>query len=89
MDYWVLANAEYYPELVEFPDNIRQLEALERTGLVAADRCQRLIETYIRIRERLHELALGDQRRIVADAELAAEREWVTSVWEETFAGER
>ena len=30
VDYWVLANAEYYPELVEFPDNIRQLEALER-----------------------------------------------------------
>ena len=88
VDYWVLANAEYYPELVEFPDNIRQLEALERTGLVPADRCQRLIETYIRIRERLHELALGDQRRVVAEAELTPEREWVTSVWKETFAGE-
>ena len=86
VDYWVLANAEYYPELVEFPDNIRQLEALERTGLVAADRCKRLIETYIRIRERLHELALAEQRRVVPQAELAAEREWVTSIWEETFA---
>nr|NIW25401.1 bifunctional [glutamate--ammonia ligase]-adenylyl-L-tyrosine phosphorylase/[glutamate--ammonia-ligase] adenylyltransferase [Gammaproteobacteria bacterium] len=88
VDYWVLANAEYYPELVEFPDNIRQLEALARTGLVAADRCQRLIETYIRIRERLHDLALGDQRRVVSEAELTDERAWVTSVWEETFAGE-
>ena len=28
-----------YPELVEFPDNIRQLEALERVGLVPAERC--------------------------------------------------
>ncbi len=88
VDYWVLANAERYPELVEFPDNIRQLEALARTGLVLADRCQRLIETYIRIRERLHELALGEQPRVVSDAELAAERAWVTGVWEETFAGE-
>ncbi len=88
VDYWVLANAEFYPELVEFPDNIRQLEALERTGLVAADRCQRLIDAYIRIRERIHELALDDQRRVVAEAEFAAERAWVTGVWEETFAGE-
>lgn len=86
VDYWVLASAEYYPELVEFPDNIRQLEALERTGLVPADRCRRLIDIYIRIRERLHELALGDQRRVVAEAELAAEREWVSSVWNEVFA---
>ncbi len=86
VDYWVLANAEFYPELVEFPDNIRQLEALARTGLVAADRCESLIETYIRIRERLHELALAEQRRVVPQAELAAEREWVTSIWEETFA---
>ncbi|NNC65207.1 MAG: bifunctional [glutamate--ammonia ligase]-adenylyl-L-tyrosine phosphorylase/[glutamate--ammonia-ligase] adenylyltransferase, partial [Gammaproteobacteria bacterium] len=86
VDYWVLASAEDYPELLEYPDNIRQLEALERTGLVAADRCQRLIETYIRIRERLHELALADQRRVVPDTELAAEREWVTRVWQETFA---
>jgi glutamate-ammonia-ligase adenylyltransferase len=86
VDYWVLASAEDYPELLEYPDNIRQLEALERTGLVAADRCQRLIETYIRIRERLHELALADQRRVVPETELAAEREWVTRVWQETFA---
>ena len=88
VDYWVLANAEDYPELVEFPDNIRQLEALARTGLVEAARCQRLIEIYIRIRERLHELALGDRRRVVADEELARERAWVTSVWQETFPSE-
>ena len=88
VDYWVLANAERYPELVEFPDNIRQLEALERTGLVPADRCQRLIETYIRIRERLHDLALGDQPRVVSESELEAERALVTGVWEDTFAGE-
>lgn len=88
VDYWVLANAEFYPELVEFPDNIRQLEALERAGLVSADRCRRLIDIYIRIRERLHELALGDRGRVVSEEELAAEREWVTSLWEETFNGE-
>ena len=38
VDYWVLAHSAEYPELVEFPDNIRQLEALERVGLVPAER---------------------------------------------------
>ena len=34
VDYWVLAHSGAYPELVEFPDNIRQLEGLARVGLV-------------------------------------------------------
>ena len=88
VDYWVLAHAHEYPELIEYPDNIRQLEALERTGLVAADRCQRLIEVYISIRERLHELALAEQGRVVGTVEFTVEREWVAGVWEEVFAGE-
>lgn len=85
VDYWVLDHAGEHPELVEFPDNIRQLEALERTGLVPADRCRRLIEIYIQIRERLHELALNGRGRVVDAEELAAERAWVTGIWEGVF----
>jgi glutamate-ammonia-ligase adenylyltransferase len=87
VDYWVLDRAPQFPELIEFPDNIRQLEALGRAGLVPADRCRRLIEIYIRIRERLHELALDDRGRVVDAGELDAERAWVTEVWNEQFAG--
>ena len=86
VDYWVLDSAAKYPELTEFPDNIRQLEALDRAGLVPADRCRRLIDIYIKIRGRLHELALDDRGRVVAASELAAERAWVTGVWNEVFA---
>jgi len=85
VDYWVLANAQAYPELIEFPDNIRQLEALERTGLVAAERCRRFIEIYISIRERMHELALAERRRVVSTAEFAEERQWVKDIWREVF----
>jgi glutamate-ammonia-ligase adenylyltransferase len=81
VDYRVLSHAAELPELVEFPDNIRQLEALERTGLVPAHDCESLIEIYIRIRERLHELALAGGGRVVDSSEFAQERELVTGLW--------
>jgi glutamate-ammonia-ligase adenylyltransferase len=85
VDYWVLSRAADYPDLIEFPDNIRQLEALERTGLVAADYCRRLIETYIEFRGRLHELALNDRGRVVGADEFATQRDWVRVIWDEVF----
>ncbi len=86
VDYWVLSNADAVPELVEHPDNIRQLEALERTGLVPAADCRSLIDIYIRIRERLHELALAGGPRVVDANELEAERRRVTGLWQAAFS---
>jgi len=85
IDYWVLSNAREYPELVEFPDNIRQLEAIERVGLESAERCRRLKEAYLAFRQRIHELALNEQSRVVAATEFEDLREWITSLWNEAF----
>jgi len=85
VDYWVLANSDRYPELVEFPDNVRQLEALERTGLVPAERCARLKDAYLALRKRVHELALDEAGRVVDASELRDVREFVTALWTETF----
>ena len=86
VDYWVLSRAAEIPELVEFPDNVRQLEALELTKSVSAERCQRLTTIYLMLRERSHELALNDAGRVVDASEFAAERLWVSSLWDEVFA---
>jgi glutamate-ammonia-ligase adenylyltransferase len=86
VDYWVLESSAAYPELVEFPDNIRQLEALERVGLVPAERCRQLKEAYLALRRRVHELALDERARVVPAQDFAAVRELVTSVWNEVFA---
>jgi glutamate-ammonia-ligase adenylyltransferase len=86
IDYWVLASSRDFPELVEFPDNVRQLEALERVGLVAPERCRRMKEAYLALRQRLHELALDEGGRVVAEGEFADLRAWVVGVWEEVFA---
>jgi len=87
VDYWVLASSREHPELVEFPDNVRQLEALERVGLVPAERCRRMKEAYLSLRQRIHELALDEGGRVVADHEFKELRAWVGGVWDEVFAG--
>jgi [glutamine synthetase] adenylyltransferase / [glutamine synthetase]-adenylyl-L-tyrosine phosphorylase len=87
VDYWVLAHSAEFPELVEFPDNVRQLEALERAGLVPSERCRRMKEAYLALRQRVHELALDEAGRVVPEHEFADLRAWVIGVWDEVFAG--
>jgi glutamate-ammonia-ligase adenylyltransferase len=86
VDYWVLAHAAETPELVDFPDKVRQLEALELAKLVSAERCQQLATIYLTLRERSHEVALNDAGRVVDISEFKAERLWVGSLWDEVFA---
>ncbi len=87
VDYWVLSSSDEFPELVEFPDNVRQLEALQRVGLVSATRCARLKEAYLALRQRLHELALDEAGRIVPEHEFKDLRAWVTAEWDRAFLG--
>jgi glutamate-ammonia-ligase adenylyltransferase len=87
VDYWVLAHSGEYPELVEFPDNIRQLEGLARLGLVPEERCLRLKDAYLELRRRVHELALDDGGRVVPEHEFTAVRELVGQVWDDVFQG--
>jgi glutamate-ammonia-ligase adenylyltransferase len=86
VDYWVLSNAAQTPALVEFPDNVRQLEALELAKLVPAEHCQELTHVYLLLRERSHELALNDAGRIVDASKFVDERRWVGMLWDEVFA---
>jgi glutamate-ammonia-ligase adenylyltransferase len=86
VDYWVLASSKAYPELVEFPDNVRQLEGLARVGVLTSERAARLKDAYLALRGRTHELALDEADRVVDDRELKELREWVISVWTEVFA---
>jgi glutamate-ammonia-ligase adenylyltransferase len=85
IDYWVLANAEQYPALVEYPDNVRQLEALAATGLVPAATCSALKDDYLRLRAETHVLALSDRGRLVSAEQFAELRARVRSLWEQTF----
>jgi len=85
VDYWVLAHAREFPDLVKFPDKVRQLEELENTGLVSPERCTRIKNIYITLRESAHELALNEGGRIVRGDSFAEERGWIGGVWAEVL----
>ncbi|MDX1562082.1 MAG: bifunctional [glutamate--ammonia ligase]-adenylyl-L-tyrosine phosphorylase/[glutamate--ammonia-ligase] adenylyltransferase, partial [Gammaproteobacteria bacterium] len=85
IDYWVLANADRYPALVTYPDNVRQLEALEAAGLVAAETCAQLKADYLDLRAVTHELALGDRGKTVPAERFTALRARISALWEEAF----
>jgi glutamate-ammonia-ligase adenylyltransferase len=87
IDYWALADAERHPALVTWPDNVRQLEALDAAGLVPSATCRQLKEDYLRLRARTHELALADGGRHAPIGDFAELRERVKSLWEATFGG--
>jgi glutamate-ammonia-ligase adenylyltransferase len=88
IDFWVLASSDRHPALVTYPDNVRQLEALEAARLVPAEHCRRLKEAYLTLRKRTHELALAEAGRVVPDAEFKDLRAWVIERWNETFGAD-
>ena len=85
VDYLVLRNAAAHPELVEHPDNVRQLEALEVAGIVDAATAQALKSCYLEIRGIVHDAALDDRRRVVSDEQFADQRQVVQNVWNRVF----
>ena len=85
VQYWVLAAANRYPELLTYSDNIRQLEALTAAGMVESDQAQWLTRTYIDYRSALHHMTLDGGDRVVQAAGYAKVRERVTQIWRETF----
>jgi [glutamine synthetase] adenylyltransferase / [glutamine synthetase]-adenylyl-L-tyrosine phosphorylase len=85
VQYLVLENAVAHPAVIEFTDNIRQLNALADCGalpLAAAVELQKIYRAY---RRRQHRLALNDEPARVPSAEFRDERSFVNGCWDEVF----
>jgi glutamate-ammonia-ligase adenylyltransferase len=88
VQYWVLAHAHQHPELLAWPDNIRQLESLAAAGIVALETADWLAQTYREFRGVLHRLSLeGEGERVVEAAPFEHLRQRVRQIWQDTFAG--
>jgi [glutamine synthetase] adenylyltransferase / [glutamine synthetase]-adenylyl-L-tyrosine phosphorylase len=88
VQYWVLAEAHRNPALIDYPDNIRQLEALARSGVVPEPTALWLADTYRLYRGVLHRLSLeGGGERVVTAGDYAVPRARVQEIWQATFAG--
>jgi len=82
VQYGVLAWAHRFPDLLEFTDNIRQIDALARNGLVSADEATLLADAYRAYRARVHRLTLRDLPALAPADEFTAQRAGVQRVWD-------
>lgn len=82
VQYGVLAWAHRFPDLLEFTDNIRQIDALARNALVSAEEAQLLADAYRAYRARVHRLTLRDLPALVPADEFAGQRAGVQRVWD-------
>ncbi len=85
VQFLVLQHAREHDSVIEFSDNIRQLDALVSCGAVAADTAAELQEIYRQYRLRQHHLVLNDETPLVAAAQFLPERERITRAWDEYF----
>lgn len=83
VQYSVLRWAAEHPDLADWTDNIRLLDALRRHQLLPGDSAAELTETYKTLRAAYHRSALQEQPKTIADDQLLGERNRIIALWEE------
>ncbi|QUX94755.1 bifunctional [glutamate--ammonia ligase]-adenylyl-L-tyrosine phosphorylase/[glutamate--ammonia-ligase] adenylyltransferase [Marinomonas sp. CT5] len=82
VQYLVLAWSGKYPELMRFSDNVRQLEAAAKVGLIGAEQAEKMTDTYTLYRSLTHRLSLQQQGRVVQNDGLIENQNLVSQYWE-------
>ncbi|REG82861.1 bifunctional [glutamate--ammonia ligase]-adenylyl-L-tyrosine phosphorylase/[glutamate--ammonia-ligase] adenylyltransferase [Marinomonas pollencensis] len=83
VQYLVLAWSSRYPELMAYSDNVRQLEAAAKVGLLSAEKAEKMIDTYTLYRSYSHRLTLQKQGRVVLGDALITNQSLVNRYWDE------
>ncbi|MEL7310844.1 MAG: bifunctional [glutamate--ammonia ligase]-adenylyl-L-tyrosine phosphorylase/[glutamate--ammonia-ligase] adenylyltransferase [Pseudomonadota bacterium] len=83
VQYLVLAHAQQVPDLLDWTDNIRQLESLAANGIVLATTATSLQEAYTTLRAATHALALDSARPIVSNQKFQDVRRLVSHQWQQ------
>jgi len=86
VQYQILAWGRQYPELLQFTDNIRQLEGLAASGVMTQVDAAFLSDAYRAYRGRLHRLKLQELASIVPENEVTHWREGVMQCWNKLMA---
>ena len=81
VQYLVLREAREHPGVIEFTDNIRQLDALVECGALLPEAGTRLQDCYRAYRLCQHHLAIDDKEPLAGADEFQPEREFVGDIW--------
>ena len=82
VQYLALNHAREHDELVAWPDNVRQIEALEACGVLAQEDAGSLKRCYLEYREILHHRWLAERPGHAPADEMAGRAATVTSLWQ-------
>jgi len=86
VQYLVLHNADKYPSLYEFTDNIRILDAAEKEGLICPATAETLREAYKAYRAVGHRQTLQDRSNTISGAEMTEMRNAVATIWQDIMS---
>jgi glutamate-ammonia-ligase adenylyltransferase len=81
VQFLVLANAAQHACVIEYTDNIRQLDALAAINIIDVATAGQLQDCYRAYRHRAHHLLLDDLPTQVPQTEFRDERQFVCDVW--------
>ena len=85
VQYFVLAFSHQHPSLIQYSDNVRILEAIEKAALLTPEQTHSLTGAYKAYRTKYHRVALQNDKAIVAQSEYSAQRESVIAIWQEVM----
>ena len=85
VQYLLLAHGAEEPVLCRMSDNIRQLAALEATGILTSSQAMTLRDAYRKLRFETHHRQLNDTDNHVPAREWQPLREQVIAIWQDVF----
>jgi len=86
VQYLVLREAGRHPALIHYSDNIRQLEALAKAGILGVDEDEALAHAYRTYRRRMHRLSLLGHAALTPRVEVGNLPDIVGAAWDRAFA---
>ena len=82
--YWCLQHATKHPEIIQYSDNLRQLDALSTANIISKTTAATLTEAYLTLRHHKHHEALKRGKVDKAPYYATLEQQ-VQQIWQEAF----
>lgn len=85
VQYLVLNHSIDYPQLYQFTDNIRILDAAQETNLLSAEDAELLREAYKAYRAVGHRQTMQERSNTISDSEMTEMRTAVAAIWDKVL----
>ena len=85
VQYLLLRHAPEQPAVVDWSDNVRQLDALARMGVIEAQAAEALTAAYLDIRSRMHRKVLADRKPEEPETAMVEHADCVRHHWSAWF----